>query len=308
MVTTNEPHSVAQFGLEIRPLTGRIGAEVNGLRLSGALQPATVRAVQVALLQHKVLFFRGQTHLDDQEQQAFGRLLGKLVPHPTVPSLDGTDVLDIDGTRSRASSWHTDVTFVDAYPKISILRSVVVPERGGDTVWANTVTAYQDLPEPLKNFVDSAWALHSNAYDYVVPNPSATGGPGEEKLRQNRAVFTSTLYETEHPLVHVHPETGERALILGHFIQKIIGFNAVRSAQLFSLLQDYVVQPENVVRWRWSAGDVAIWDNRATQHRAIDDYGDQARILHRVTLDGDVPVSIDGRRSTTRRKEVRAAA
>ena len=103
-----------------------------------------------------------------------------------------------------------------------------------------------------------------------------------------------TVYETRHPVVHVHPETGERNLLLGHFIKRFEGLNASDSAQLFSVLQNHVIRLENTVRWRWQAGDVAIWDNRATQHYAINDYGDAHRVMRRVTVDGDVPVSVDG--------------
>jgi alpha-ketoglutarate-dependent taurine dioxygenase len=292
--------------LDVRPVAGRIGAEVLGVRLSGGLEPATVKAIREALLRHKVIFFRGQDQLTDTEQEAFGRLLGELVPHPTVPSLAGTKaVLDIDGGRGeRASSWHTDVTFVDAYPKISILRGAVVPASGSDTVWANMVAAYEELPAPLRTLADQLWALHSNVYDYVGDRQAVH----TEGLKRYQEVFTRTVYETEHPVVHVHPETGERSLILGHFLQRILGFSSSDSAHLFAILQGHATRIENTVRWRWQAGDVAIWDNRATQHRAVDDYGDQPRVVRRVTIAGEVPVSVDGRRSATRRKEPQLAA
>jgi alpha-ketoglutarate-dependent sulfate ester dioxygenase len=291
------PHASA---LEVRPIGGRIGAEIHGVRLASDLPSATVDAIRQALLKHKVIFFRHQSHLDEAEQEAFGRLFGDLVPHPTVPSLQGTDnVLDIDGSRGeRASSWHTDVTFVADYPKISILRGVVVPEAGGDTLWANTVAAYHDLPEALRAFAGKLWLLHSNVYDYVGNRQAVS----EEGRRHYNEVFTSTRYETEHPLVHVHPETGERALILGHFAQKVIGYGSTDSAHLLAIFQEHIIRPENTVRWRWSAGDVAIWDNRATQHRAIDDYGSEPRVVRRVTIAGEPAVSVDGRRSVTRSK------
>lgn len=295
----SERATEADAGLDIRPLTARIGAEIGGVRLSGELPAATLTAIRQALLRHKVIFFRDQKHLDEKGQEAFGRLFGRLVGHPTVPSLDGTEfILDLDGAKGqRASSWHTDVTFVDAYPKISILRGVVVPAVGGDTLWANTAAAYEDLPPPLRSLADQLWAIHTNIYDYAGAKPNASS----EAVRRYREVFSATVYETEHPLVHVHPETGERALILGHFLQKFVGLSSSDSAHLFSVFQDHVIRPENTVRWRWSAGDVAIWDNRATQHRAVDDYGDQQRIVRRVTIDGDVPVGIDGRRSALRK-------
>jgi alpha-ketoglutarate-dependent taurine dioxygenase len=115
------------------------------------------------------------------------------------------------------------------------------------------------------------------------------------------------VYETEHPVVHVHPETGERHLLLGHFVKKIVGVPPADSARLYQLLQDHVTRLENTVRWHWQPGDVAVWDNRATQHYAINDYGDQHRVVRRVTVDGSAPVSIDGKHSVTRKQTPRAA-
>ncbi|AYF90899.1 TauD/TfdA family dioxygenase [Pseudomonas sp. JS3066] len=286
--------------LDIHPVAGRIGAEIRGVTLSGNLDAAILEAIQAALVQYKVIFFRGQTQLDDQGQEAFAKLLGEPVAHPTVPVREGTHyLLQLDGAEGqRANSWHTDVTFVDAYPKASILRSVTAPAAGGDTVWANTATAYQDLPVALRELADKLWAVHSNEYDYAATRPQVSA----EKLEAYRKVFTSTVYETEHPVVRVHPVSGERTLVLGHFVKRIKGLSQPDSAHLFAVLQGHVTRLENTVRWRWQAGDVAIWDNRATQHYAVDDYDTQPRIVRRVTLAGDVPVSIDGQHSQTIRK------
>ncbi len=274
------------------------------MHLSGDLDKKQIAAIRQALNDHKVIFFRAQQHLNDAGQEAFANLLGKPVAHPTVPVKDGsTYLLEIDSAHGgRANSWHTDVTFVDAYPFASILRAVELPSSGGDTLWANTVSAYRDLPSELRDLADRLWAVHSNEYDYAARRPAAS----EEESKRYRDTFTSTLYETEHPVVHIHPETGERSLLLGHFVKRIVGLSSADSAHLFALLQSHVIAPENTVRWRWAAGDVAIWDNRATQHYAVNDYGDQHRVVRRVTLDGVVPVSVDGRRSVTRKKEVRA--
>lgn len=137
--------------LEIAPAAGRIGAEIRGIKLSASLQGDELKAIEEALLSFKVLFFRGQSHLDDAGQEAFAKLLGDLYAHPTVPVKNGTNaVLELDSEHGgRANSWHTDVTFVDAYPKASVLRAVVVPPAGGDTVWANTAAAYNDLTPEL---------------------------------------------------------------------------------------------------------------------------------------------------------------
>lgn len=299
---SNAAQAIPQHSIEldIHPVAGRIGAEIRGVTLSGDLDAATVEAIQAALVKHKVIFFRGQGQLDDQGQEAFAKLLGEPVAHPTVPVQEGTSyLLELDGAQGRrANSWHTDVTFVDAYPKASILRSVLAPEAGGDTVWANTATAYDDLPAELKALADSLWAVHSNEYDYAGVRPSVDPA----RLEEYRKIFTSTLYETEHPVVRVHPVSGERTLLLGHFVKRLKGFSQHDSAHLFAVLQSHVTRLENTVRWRWQAGDVAIWDNRATQHYAVDDYGTQPRIVRRVTLAGEVPVGVDGQRSRTTRK------
>lgn len=281
--------------LELVPRAGRIGAEVRGLRLSADIAPSTFAAIHQALLKHKVLFFRGQQHLDDASQLAFARLWGDLVPHPTVPSKAGSGhVLELDSFHGgRANSWHTDVTFDLAYPKVSVLRGVVIPPVGGDTVWANTVEAYQQLPAPLQALADQLWALHSNEYDYAAQRTDAS----EEAIQRYREVFTSTLFETEHPVVRVHPETGERALVLGHFVRKLLGVSSSDSQHLLSVFHDHIIRLENTVRWSWQEGDLVIWDNRATQHYAINDYGDQHRVVRRVTIQGEVPVSVDGRSS-----------
>ncbi|SDD02083.1 taurine dioxygenase [Cupriavidus sp. YR651] len=287
--------ALSQVDLDIHPVAGRIGAEVRDVRLDGDLPPNTFDAIRAALLRHKVLFFRRQDHLDDATQEAFGKLFGTPVAHPTVPVRDGTRyLLELDSEHGgRANSWHTDVTFDLAYPQVSVLRAVKVPAAGGDTVWANTATAYQDLPAPLRDLADNLWALHTNDYDYAASRPQ----PDSEGARRYREVFTSTVYETEHPVVRVHPETGERTLVLGHFVKKLLGYSSTDSAHLVSLLQGHVHRLENTVRWRWQAGDVAIWDNRATQHYAINDYGDAHRVVRRVTIAGDVPVGVDGQPS-----------
>ena len=182
-------------------------------------------------------------------------------------------------------------TYVDALPQFSVLRGLVIPPVGGDTVWANTVAAYETLPPLLRGLADQLWALHSNVFDYAATRPNATA----RQVQLYETVFKSTVYETEHPVVQVHPLTGERTIILGSFVRRLLGVSSAESAHLFAMLQEHVTQLENTVRWRWSVGDVVIWDNRATQHKAIDDYGEERRIVRRVTVDGPVSVGIDGR-------------
>ncbi len=207
--------------IQVKPVAGRIGAQLEGLKLGGDISAESFEFINQALLKHKVLFFRDQ-HLDDAEHEAFSRRFGDQVPHPTVRSAEkSAAILHLDAKETRANSWHTDVTFVANYPKISILRGVVIPPYGGDTVWANTASAYADLPEPLKQLADSLRALHTNVYDYAAPRDTDESG-----LKRYREQFTAQVYETEHPLVRVHPESGERSLLLGHFVKEIQGVSS----------------------------------------------------------------------------------
>ncbi|WP_323052962.1 TauD/TfdA family dioxygenase [Acinetobacter sp. ANC 4779] len=267
-------------------ITGRIGAEIAGFKLSLTLDQDTVYEISLALVKYKTIFFKNQQHLTDDEQEGFAALLGKPFNHPTVLVKSGTaHVLELDLLGDRADTGHTDITFIEDYPKATILRSIVAPLAGGDTVWANTTSAYNDLPAELKILADSLRAVHSNDYDYASKVTTNTRIDAEKYLE----LFNSTEYETEHPLVRVHPESGEKTLLLGHFFKRFVGYSNQDSRRLFELFQDYAVNLENVVRWRWSVGDVAIWDNRATQHRAINDYGDDLRVVRCVTIEGGIP-------------------
>ncbi|MDY7547352.1 TauD/TfdA family dioxygenase [Glaciimonas sp. CA11.2] len=284
--------------LDLLPVTARIGAEVRGINLSGVIHGDTFESLRQALFKHKVLFFRNQYHIDDQAQEGFARRWGELAPPTAAPLRDDADFLmELDSNyNGGANAWHSDVTFDVAYPQASVLRVVAIPAVGGDTVWANTATAYTDLPEGLRKLADTLWALHTNDYGHAATRLD----PTDESLRHYRDVFTSIIYETEHPIVRVHPETGERTLVLGQFVKKLLDFTAGDSERLLSILQSHVTRLENTMRWRWAVGDVAIWDNRATQHYTINDYGDQHPIVRRLSIAGDVPISVDGRRSLAR--------
>lgn len=276
--------------LDIKPIGGVFGAEVRGVQLGPDLQPETIHAIHQAVLKHRLLFFRGQ-NLDDRSQEAFAHLWGKrLVPHPAIPSLEGTEaIFDVDASKGgRANRWHTDFSFVDAYPSITILRGVILPQRGGDTLWADSGNAYKTLPQPLQELAERLWVIHSNEHDYA-------GG-----WKNFNAAHKPKLFETEHPVVRVHPDTGEKVLVLGSFVRNLAGLNSFDSRHLLEIFNAHLTSPENSLRWHWSAGDVAIWDNYATVHRAVDDYGDQPRVARRTTLEGEVPVSVNGRRSVTR--------
>ena len=285
--------------LRVVKLGENIGARVDGVRL-GRLDAETAAAVNEALGAHKVLFFRGQHHLDDESQFAFAESLGVPTnPHPTL-RFDGSRVMRLESVGGGgANQWHTDVTFVDRAPKASILRAVELPAYGGTTTWASTVAAYQELPQALQQLADSLWAMHSNEFDYAQIDPAKLAAlqANRDAVLKYAAEFHSTHFEVHHPVVRVHPETGERALLLGAFVKRILDVTSSESQALFRIFQDRITRLENTVRWNWELGDVAMWDNRATQHYAVSDYGDQRRRMHRITLAGDIPVSVNGEQS-----------
>ena len=274
----------------VRQIGGRIGAEIHGVNLRTELDDSAFAEINAALLKHKALVFRGQ-HLDNEQQLRFAARFGQLTTaHPTVPAVEGQpNILPVDAAEGvRANQWHTDVTFVQSPPKATTLRAVVIPPYGGNTLIANAAAAYQDLPEPLRAFADTLHAVHSNDYDYVQPQFAT------EEATEYHKVFVSRRYQTAHPVVRVHPESGERGLFIGGFAQRLVGLSGTESRDILRLLQAYVTRPENVLRVQWNVGDLVIFDNRITQHYAPDDYGDQPRRLFRVTVAGDVPVGVDG--------------
>lgn len=282
--------------IEVKKVGAAIGAEIGGVKIGADLPTEVVREIRAALLAHRVVFLRDQAHADQEDQKAFAEQLGTLTkPHPTVAGESG--VLPIDSERSRANSWHTDVTFVDRVPAISVLRAITLPTYGGTTVWANTVRAYEDLHPGLRAFADSLRAIHSNLYDYIRDDESRWIGGIDVQEKAYREEFSQQEFETEHPVVRIHPETGERTLLLGHFVRRFVGLSTLDSNDLFELFQRHVTRLENTVRWSWRPGDIAIWDNRSTQHYAVSDYDEQPRLLHRITIAGDVPVGVDGRAS-----------
>jgi alpha-ketoglutarate-dependent sulfate ester dioxygenase len=278
----------------VQQLGGRIGARIDGVRLGGDLPDEDVAAIRAALLRHKVVFFHHQHHLDDDQHIAFAERLGPLTTaHPTV-NTGSSRILRVTANKGMAANaWHTDVTFVDRVPAISVLRGVRIPPYGGNTVWANTAAAYASLPVPLKALVENLRAVHTNSYDYAQRDEENE----QPDAHYTRHDFVSQLFETEHPVVRVHPETGERALVLGHFVKCFTRLSSSESTALFHLLQNRVTKLENTVRWTWQPGDVAIWDNRATQHYAVADFDAHPREMRRITVAGDVPVGVDGRRS-----------
>lgn len=291
------------LSVTVEPLTIRTGAVVAGVDLSTELSDEVIASIRAAVLHRRVIFFRAQ-QLNGEQHLRLASRFGEITSgHPTLSAEDGQpQVLELDSLAGgRADGWHTDNTFTDRPPTFSILRSVIIPPCGGDTIWANTVSAYEHLPEPLRVLADTLRSVHTNA-----PDVASSAEFADEAARLHEEEFTSTIFETEHPVVRLHPETDERALLLGGFAQRIVGLSGRESRAVIAMLQDRVPTPENTVRWHWAPGDVAMWDNRSTQHYAVNDYGDIHRVVKRVTVAGAVPVGIDGRPSRALRGDASA--
>ncbi|MFE0020189.1 TauD/TfdA dioxygenase family protein [Amycolatopsis sp. NPDC059021] len=291
----------APAGVVIDPLSGNIGAEIRGVDASTVLAEETVATIRGALLEHKVVFLRDQP-LDYERQVAFARRFGELtLGHPIYGGPEGRPLMremDSRGEGTRANHWHTDLTYLVKPPSFAFLHNKVSPPVGGDTLWANTAVAYANLPRGLRELADGLRVVHSNDCDYTDDTYTGTA--------EYRANYLTDIFEAEHPVVRVHPETGERSLLLGGFARRVLDHGPQQGRDLLRALQDYATKPEHTVRWRWRAGDLAIWDNQSTMHYAIFDYGDRHRRGERVTSVGTVPVGVDGRPSVTLRGETAA--
>jgi len=283
-----------QSPLDIEPVGGRIGAAVRDIALATDTDDNTIASIRAALVRHRVLFFRNQ-QLDDQQHEAFAARLGR-PERRAAPAPGSRYLIELNSSDGYAANiWHTDQTYMRSPPDFTVLRAVVSCKAGGDTLWANTAVAYVDLPEALKTLADNLWGIHSSGFDYA----QLFGKERDDKDKSEKWLQTArpAAVEAEHPVVRVHPETGERTLLVGSYLQRFVGLIGSDSRHLMSILQDHITQPENTVRWHWQAGDVAIWDNRSTQHRAIADQGSQMRIMRRATVAGSTPAAIDGRSS-----------
>ena len=291
--------------MRITRLTGTLGAVIDDVDLASALNDGDVEAIRNALVAHRVIFFRDQ-HITPTEQVNFARRFGELTPaHPLVGGLDEAhpEVLVLDsldyplgvgdqrtigdstsGGEKRTSynnRWHTDVTFSQTPPTASLLAAKVIPSYGGDTLWCDLIDAYNTLAQPLQKLADELTAVHDAGGTFSRFRDEDKSGENKQKL--------ATLEPVQHPVVRIHPESGERGLFVNPtFTAYIDGFSPEESRAVLGLLYEHCIQPERVVRWKWQEGDVAFWDNRSTAHYAAADYT-EPRLMHRITIRGEKP-------------------
>lgn len=250
---------------QVKRLAGALGAEVTGLDLA-QLNTTEIQQVKSLLLQHSVLFFPGQ-QIKVDEHVALGRHFGVLEGHPNLKNTSKLppEVFELAASGGGvADEWHTDITFQDQPAEMSILHMVKCPEVGGDTMWSSLYAAYNELSEPMQAMCEGLTALH-------------------DALPHNKPEITAI-----HPVVRVHPVTGKKALYVNeHFTRRIVELNASESKVLLNHLTQWVTNPRFTVRYRWSEGTIAMWDNRCTQHFVLNDFEGE-RIIQRVTIMGDV--------------------
>jgi len=271
--------------MKIAPVTGTIGAEVTGVDLSKAVEPAVADELYNALIEHLVLFFRDQ-ELSPQGHIALAKTFGTLAdPHPVYPHVTGFDrvvLLENDGDRpADTDEWHSDLTFQRKPPFLSILYAVEVPETGGDTLWSNMYAAFDALPTELQQLVSRLSAVH----DMGAFRNNYLGDSGNVDAL-NAAM--STVGSAVHPVAPRHPVTGKRLVFVNRsFTQQVVGMLKSQSDRLLQYLFGHLENTNFQVRFRWRKGSVAMWDNRSTQHFAVGDYAPAYRRMHRVIVNTD---------------------
>ncbi|MPW44532.1 taurine dioxygenase [Acinetobacter sp. Ac_1271] len=275
------------MSLSIEQIKPSIGAIITGIDLNHLGEQQTTE-IQQALLQHHVIFFRQQQMLP-QAQAALARSFGSLHIHPIYPSMEGTpEVLILDSWQQDLRDnelWHTDVTFSQTPPLGCVLQAIKIPATGGDTLWSSGIAAFAALDTDLQHKLAGLTATHDIRKSFPIER-FATNEVEREKLQQTFKRNPPVV----HPVVRTHPVTGQPILFVSEgFTTRINELNEHESNELLEFLFWHSTQEKFHLRWKWQEGDVAIWDNRCTQHKALFDYGDAHRIMHRATINGDLP-------------------
>ena len=271
------------MGITIEPLTPAIGAIVSGIDLARPLDAQTHHAIEAAMLDRQVIFLRDQT-ITEQQQRDFAAAFGPLHIHPIYPrSPNVPEIMLLDTAQNDLRDnalWHSDVSFLETPALGAVLIARKVPPLGGDTLWASATAAYDALPDTLKTYLATLSATHDLAKSF----------PADRFDAETLAAAKRNNPPMVHPLIRTHPVTGKKAIYVSEgFTTGIVGMEPPMADPLLSMLYTHVTRPEFTVRWKWRVGDVAIWDNRVTQHYATYDYGDAHRVMNRATIMGDKP-------------------
>ena len=271
------------MAISIEPLTPAIGAVIAGVDLAQPVDDDTFHAVEAAMLTHQVVFLRDQA-VTEQQQRDFAARFGPLHIHPIYPRSDSVPeimLLDtaLNDLRDNAL-WHSDVSFLETPSLGAVLLARKLPLLGGDTLWASATAAYDALPDTLKAYLGTLSAIHDLAKSF----------PAERFESDALAAAKRNNPPVVHPVIRTHPVTGKKAIFVSEgFTTGIVGMDPTLAGPLLAMLYTHVTRPEFTVRWKWRVGDVAIWDNRVTQHYATYDYGNAHRVMNRATMMGDKP-------------------
>ena len=274
--------------LTITPISLALGAQISGVDVSAPLNLEQRDAIEQALLKHQVLFFRDQP-ITPQQQARFAANFGDLHIHPIYPNVpEQPEVLILDTAVTDVGDnaiWPTDVTFLPNPAMGAVLSAKLLPAVGGDTLWASGIAAFEALSKPLQNLLTGLTATHDFTRSFPVERYGTTPADlarWEEARQKNPPV--------SHPVVRTHPVSGRKSLFVSEgFTSRINELSGSESETLLKFLFAHATRPEFIVRWRWQANDIAFWDNRVTQHYAVDDYRPQRRVMQRATILGDVP-------------------
>ena len=274
--------------ITVETLTPTIGGVVQGVELSKPLDGEVIAQIRAALLKHKVIFFADQ-HISAVQHRDFAARFGDLHTHPLYPGVpEAPEMFVLDNHANNPTdndAWHTDVTFIETPPLGAILYAKLLPEEGGDTCWANMQAAYEALSKPMQRFLAELDAVHDFARGFPAKLTVAQAA-GEQKY----AKATEEHPPVVHPVVRTHPETGADGLFVNYgFTARIKGLRRNESDALLNMLFAHVQKPEFQIRWRWKPNAIAFWDNRITQHYAVNDYLPHRRVMHRATILGDRP-------------------
>ena len=275
--------------MKIERLSPALGAIISGIDLNATLNDEAQQGLQAALVEHQVLFLR-QQFLQAEQQRDLALLFGDLHIHPIYPAHERVaEVMVLDSHKQDLRDnelWHTDVTFIQTPPLGCVLSAQQVPEFGGDTLWASSTAAYAALSKPMQALLEGLSASHDIRKSFPATRFALTDADAArfEKAKQDHPPVS-------HPVVRTHPVSGKKGLFVSEgFTTHINELTETESDALLRFLFAHATHPNFQVRWHWQAGDVAIWDNRATQHFANFDYGTAHRIMHRATVLGDKPV------------------
>ena len=281
--------------IDVRPISGALGAEIMGADLSVELSERAFAEIHRAFLEHLVIFIRDQD-LSSERQKAFARRFGPLIIDPFVRSPEGEpEVMEVVKERSERKNfgnvWHTDATFLERPPLGSFLYAIEVPPYGGDTMFANQYLAYESLSEGMRRLLDGLKAVHgARSYNDEIDRGSYTDARAM-KLRFDDVMRRAAGQEVVHPVVRTHPETGRRALYVHPaYVLRFEGWSEAESRPLLEFLYAHSTRPEFTCRYRWMKGTLALWDNRCALHYPINDYHGFRRVMRRITAEGDRPI------------------